>query len=285
MILCSYPGVKNNTFTELMNLQVGISIFLYISATGLLAQNLYGLTGSNAFIKSLINGCGFVALLFHADLLYSSIIIDNGLALGFFNAVSLLSWMVALIVLLASFSKPLENLLLIFYPLAVISILLAWFIPGGRILTDTDSIGLKIHIIISVCAYSLLMIGAFQAITLAIQEKMIKAKRAAVVMNILPPLQIMENLLVQLIVAGFFLLSLSLASGMMFISDLFAQHLVHKTVLSISAWLIYGILLWGRWSVGWRGQKIIRWAIGGFIALLLAYIGSKFVLELILHRV
>ena len=71
----------------------------------------------------------------------------------------------------------------------------------------------------------------------------------------------------------------------MFIHDLFAQHLVHKTVLSLLAWVIFAILLWGRWSRGWRGRKAIRWTLGGFFTLMLAYFGTKLVLELILHRV
>jgi len=171
------------------------------------------------------------------------------------------------------------------FPIAGLAILLELFIPDERILNESLSTGLRIHILLSICAYSLLMIGAFQALLLAVQERLIKAKRAAIIMNTLPPLQVMEDLLIQIIVIGFFLLSLSLASGMMFIDDMFAQHLVHKTVLSILAWVIYCILLWGRWSAGWRGKRIIRWALGGFVALLLAYFGSKFVLEVILHRV
>ena len=94
----------------------------------------------------------------------------------------------------------------------------------------------------------------------------------------------MEKLLFQLIGAGFVLLSISLISGLLFVEDLFAQHLVHKTVLSIIAWFVFGILLAGRIWQGWRGQTAIRWTLGGFLALMLAYFGSKIVLELILNR-
>ena len=105
------------------------------------------------------------------------------------------------------------------------------------------------------------------------------------IIDILPPLQIMEQLLINIIVIGFFLLSLSLATGIVFIYDIFEQHLTHKTVLSILAWIIYAILLWGRWSFGWRGKRIINWVLGGFLTLLLAYVGSKFALEFIFHRI
>jgi ABC-type uncharacterized transport system permease subunit len=117
------------------------------------------------------------------------------------------------------------------------------------------------------------------------QEHQLRNKRPVSAMRILPPMQTMEELLIQMLAIGFFLLSMSLASGLMFVHDFFAQHLVHKTVLSILAWLIFGLVLVGRWAWGWRGMKLIRWTLGGFISLMLAYFGTKLVLELILHRV
>ncbi|EDN66789.1 Cytochrome c assembly protein [Beggiatoa sp. PS] len=87
-----------------------------------------------------------------------------------------------------------------------------------------------------------------------------------------------------MIAVGFGFLSLSLISGMVFLEDIFAQHLVHKTALSIVAWCVFAILLFGRWRYGWRGKTAIRWTLSGFVALMLAYFGTKMVLELILHR-
>ena len=101
-------------------------------------------------------------------------------------------------------------------------------------------------------------------------------------MRTLPPVQTMEILLFELIWAGEILLTLSLVSGFLFFDDLFAQHLVHKVAFSLVAWFVYVILLWGRHSRGWRGNKAIRWTWGGFIAILLGYIGSKVVMEFIL---
>ena len=166
-----------------------------------------------------------------------------------------------------------------------ITILLEQLFPNDRILDQSLPMGLRIHILLSISAYSLLMIGTLQALLLALQDKFIKSKQISKVIDILPPLQIMEQLLIQIIVIGFFLLSLSLATGIMFIDNLFEQHLIHKTTLSILAWVIYAILLWGHWSLGWRGRRITRWILVGFIVLILAYTGSKFVLELILQRV
>ena len=97
----------------------------------------------------------------------------------------------------------------------------------------------------------------------------------------LPPLQIMEKLLFEMIWTGFILLTASLITGMLVFDDLFAQHLVHKTALSIIAWLLYFALLVGRHVMGWRSQKAVRWTVGSFTLLMLAFFGSKFVIELL----
>jgi ABC-type uncharacterized transport system permease subunit len=111
---------------------------------------------------------------------------------------------------------------------------------------------------------------------------MLRKPANLMILHRLPPLQTMERLLFQLIFFGFFLLSLTLVSGLIFVHNLFAQHLVHKTVLSFFAWLIFGLLLWGRMRHGWRGRTAIRWALSGYTALVLAYFGSKLVLEQVL---
>lgn len=103
--------------------------------------------------------------------------------------------------------------------------------------------------------------------------------------QLLPPLQTMETLLFEMIWAGLILLSISIVSGLIFLDNIFAQHLVHKSVLSISAWLTFAVLLWGRHQSGWRGITAIRGTLIGFALLLLAYFGSKLVLEIILQRV
>jgi len=140
------------------------------------------------------------------------------------------------------------------------------------------------HILTSIIAFSLLNIAALQAILLAIQDQQLKSHPPKRFIQSLPPLQTMESLLFQMLGTGIVFLTISLVSGFLFIEDLFAQHLVHKTVLSILAWVIFTCLLIGRSRYGWRGQTAIQWTLIGFVLLLLAYFGSKLVLELILHR-
>jgi len=227
---------------------------------------------------------GCTALLLHTVVLYQNIETIAGLNLGFYNALSLMSWTMSLFVMLASLSKPLENLALVIFPVTSLALALEIIFQSTRILPDSIPVSLRAHVLLSVCAYSLLTIAAIQAFLLALQDRQISHKHPSSIMR-LPPMQLMEELLIQIIAIGFFILSLSLATGLMFLHDIIGQHLVHKTVLSVLAWLIFGILLLGRWAWGWRGKRVIRWTIGGFISLLLAYFGSKLVLELILNRV
>jgi ABC-type uncharacterized transport system permease subunit len=131
-------------------------------------------------------------------------------------------------------------------------------------------------------AYSLLTLASVQAVLLAIQDHQLRNRHPGGFVRALPPLQTMEVLLFEMIALGFALLTVALISGFIFLENMFSQHLVHKTILSLAAWVVFGTLLWGRFRYGWRGQKALIWTLVGFVVLMLAYFGSKFVLELVL---
>ncbi len=227
---------------------------------------------------------GVLAAGTHAMILYQTIFTDRGINLGLLNAASLITWVITLLILIMLVSKPVENLLITLFPLAAAAIGLAAYFPGERLLAGDKSLGFQIHLISSILAYSLLCLSAFQALFLAFQDYQLHHKHPLRVMKVMPPLQIMENFLLQTISAGFLLLSISLLSGMMFLQNMFAQHVAHHTVLSIIAWVVFAVLLWGRWRHGWRGRTVIRWNLLGFLVLMLAYFGSKLVLEIFLNR-
>ena len=138
------------------------------------------------------------------------------------------------------------------------------------------------HILTSIIAYSILALAALQAILLSIQNKFLHAHQPGGFIRMLPPLREMEVLLFEVILVGFVALTISLGSGMIFLDNMFDQHVAHKTVLSILAWFVFLSLLIGHWKLGWRGRTAIRWTLSGFISLMLAYFGSKFVLEFLL---
>jgi len=221
------------------------------------------------------------ALIMHGVGNYGQIFTPEGFQFGFYAAASVMFWTINLLVLLSSLKKPLHNLFIFQFPISAIFVALSTFVPDT---SEPSKIGLDIasHVILSVMAYSLLAIAALQALMLAFQNYQLKHKHPTGMVRLLPPLQTMEALLFEFLWAGEILLTLSIGSGILFLEDIFAQHLAHKSAFSLIAWLIYGILLWGRHQLGWRGNTAIRWALGGFAALMLAYFGSKLVLELVL---
>jgi ABC-type uncharacterized transport system permease subunit len=131
-------------------------------------------------------------------------------------------------------------------------------------------------------AYSLLTIAALEALFLAYQNRQLHLHHSSGLLRILPPLQTMENLLFSIVVAGFISLSIAIVSGFAFVDNFITQHLAHKTFFSLIAWLVYAVLLWGRFKLGWRGKTATNWTLWGFFALMLAFFGSKFVIEMVL---
>ena len=219
-------------------------------------------------------------------LLYTGLVFqqNGGFSFSFFSTGSLVSMIVALLLLLAALNKPVEKLGIALFPIAAVMLALELKFADKIPLLSSYNWAMSTHILTSIIAFSLLNIAALQAILLAIQDQQLKSHPPKRFILSLPPLQTMESLLFQMLATGLVFLTISLVSGFLFIEDLFAQHLVHKTVLSLSAWIIFSGLLMGRSRYGWRGQTAIRWTLIGFVLLLLAYFGSKLVLELILHR-
>jgi ABC-type uncharacterized transport system permease subunit len=260
-----------------------IAIPAYLAAAALFGLRLAGKVSPTIFTKSRILLLGLAAVLLHAVLLYQKLLTPDGVNFGFFNALSLLTWLIALLLVLTAFDRPLENLGIALLPLAAIALALEQIFPSHHLLQPQRDI-LDIHIIISITAYSILSLAAVQAILIAIQDRHLHGKHPGGFIRALPPLQTMESLLFQMIAIGFVMQSLSLITGFVYLDDMFAQHLAHKTFFSIIAWLVFGILLWGRWKFGWRSKTAIRWTLGGFVSLLLAYLGSKLVLELLLGK-
>ncbi|TAL46946.1 MAG: phosphohydrolase [Methylovulum sp.] len=209
---------------------------------------------------------------------------NNGFNFSFFSTASFVAMIVALLLLMAALRKPVEKLGVAVFPIAAVMLGLELGFDDKSQALSTHGWAMSSHILTSIIAFSLLNIAALQAALLAIQDQQLKSHPPRRFIQSLPSLQAMESLLFQMLAAGLFFLTLSLVSGFVFIDDLFAQHLVHKTVLSILAWIIFSGLLIGRSRYGWRGKTAIQWTVCGFILLLLAYFGSKLVLKLILHR-
>lgn len=221
-----------------------------------------------------------IALPLHAIVLRNNIYLVEGFNLNLYTASSLVSWLVSLQILSASIKRPIESLGLVMFPLSAISLILESSFMTTHVIEAT--MGVQSHILISIVGYSLLMLGALQAVALAFQHHAIKNHRPTGLVKKFPPLNDMESFLFQILSISFAFLSFALLSGFLFFEDLFVQQLIHKTILSIIGWGALLTLLIGRFLFGWRGKTAIRWTFISFIFVLLAYFGSKIVLEIIL---
>ena len=222
-----------------------------------------------------------VGLIFHAMALYLTIHTELGINLGLFTMWSLAALVVTAMVLLSSWQKPSESLLVLILPVSMLAITLDLLVPVKHIVWNPPS-AMVAHVLLSVMAYGILMVATCQAILLSYQEHQLRTHRHTI--RTLPPLQTMEHLLFEFLLLGVVLLTLSLGSGFFFLEDMFAQRLMHKTVLSITAWCLFAVLLFGHWRFGWRGQTAVRWTLAGGIFLVLAYFGSRLVVDCVLSE-
>lgn len=223
-----------------------------------------------------------IAAALHGWMLIHSTFSPSGINLAFFNSLSVTAWFTVMITLLLNITRPVINLGLIQFPLTALALVLSIIFTSNT--STTVQPETQWHVLISVIAYALLTIAAAQALLVSLQDKRLRDHRPGGFLQALPPLAVMETVLVQLLLVTFIMLTLALGTGFIFMDDLFGQRLVHKTVLSTVAWLLLAVLLVGQWRWGWRGQKTAAITMGAFVSLLLGYFGSKFVIELILDQ-
>lgn len=222
----------------------------------------------------------------HGYTLYQSIFAGPALMLGFGAAVSAIVWLTVFIYWLSSFFYRLDGLQTLVAPVAALAALLPLLFPSLRPLANTEFPAFKAHLLIAMLAYSLFTIAALHAALMAVLERRLHHANLSAMFANLPPLLTLETLLFRVIWSGFILLTLTLATGIAFSEELFGKVATfnHKTLFAFISWGIFAALLGGRQVYGWRGRVAIRWTLSGFVVLVLAYIGSKFVLEVILHR-
>lgn len=222
----------------------------------------------------------FAAALLHGWVVFRQTGLPEDLSLPLLTSVAATTLTIVLLHILLCLKKPADYLGIAVYPLAAISLGISQTSGGG---VPLEGSAVQIHVFLSLVSYAMLALAAAQAVLVAIQIHFLSRHKPGGFMRALPPLDTTEDMLFTLFSTGFWLLTLSLASGFFFLEDMFAQHLVHKTVLSCIAWGIFGILLFGRRQFGWRGKKAVHWTLAGFAVLVLAYFGSKVVLEVFLR--
>lgn len=224
-------------------------------------------------------------LALHAWLLYG-IFLAPQLRFGFAQALSVMMFLAVLITWLEGFAYPIQAVYPLVFVAAAICVPLPAFFPG-RVGNEALTFEFRLHMFFGMLAYSLFAVATLHAVLISkVENRLHAAPGLDGPIGNLPPLLSLERLVFGLIAAAFTVLTATLVFGMVYSESFIgrAMRFEHKTVFVILSWVIFGLLLAGRWRYGWRGRTALRWTVTGFVALLLAYPGSRFVLEVLLHR-
>ncbi|NCS64656.1 MAG: cytochrome C biogenesis protein [Hydrogenophilales bacterium CG03_land_8_20_14_0_80_62_28] len=228
----------------------------------------------------------FAPLLLHAYLLGQAVFPEGGLSLGFGSSLSAMAALTVLFYGLAVWFYPLTSMQSLVLLFAAFGLLLQWLMPAAGMVPIAGGSLFRVHLLMAFMAYGLFTIAALHAVLIALAEKHLHKPVPPRMVAALPPLLTLEKLLFRMVEAGFIILSLTLFTGIFFSQQIYGRALpfTHMTVFGMASWLIYAALLTGRRAYGWRGRTAIYWTMAGFVTLLLAYVGVKFVLEVVLGR-
>ncbi len=225
---------------------------------------------------------GFTGVFLHGINVYLTLFTENGLQFGIVTATSLVAWTIIAIGTSNALWRDVEPLLAPAYPLAAIFVITSLLFTDQTEPLSHLSNGVVAHILVSIIAYSIIALALCQAIFIWIQNYQLKHRHIHDILHLLPPLQTMESSLFDLISTGLALLSAAIITGFIYVDDIFAQHLAHKTLFTLASWCVFALLLTGKYLWGWRGMFAVKWTLTGFFLLLLGFFGSKVVMELLL---
>ena len=244
--------------------------------------------------SALVQAAIFVILVIHGVQLHDSVFTPQGFVFGFAQDLSLIAWVGLAFYWFQSWFLPISSLRWMALIFAMVCAFLPGLFPG--VLISPKAVAdpwFKGHFVVATVAVGLLSLAAMHAMLMSVQDRALHRQLAitpnghfAHWLEELPPLMTMESILFNLLYVGFALLSLTVFSGLLFSQTLFGKPLVfdHKTIFALISWFLFAGLLIARWRVGLRGRAAIRWVLSAYTALLLAYVGSRFVVEVILQR-
>jgi ABC-type uncharacterized transport system permease subunit len=258
---------------------IAITLFaLYTASAWVMLRSV-----SNSRLDPIAWVLALAAILAHSDAIAYMMRSLAPFSIGLLEAISMLAWTLAVLACFIAIERQNRVLSAILLGIAAFG---AAVTGSGHAYAEATAPGweLTAHILLSMGAAALLLAAAVTALLLVFLDRRLRARRIAHLPSVLPPLDALEKVMFRLIGGGFVLLTLALLTGFIFVTNLFTQHLIHKTVLSLIAWVVFGVLLIGRIRYGWRGRSAVLWTLTGFGILLLSYFGSKFVLEYLLGR-
>lgn len=245
-----------------------------------LAVFLYSLAATLQFfvrrrqMKLLIIGCAGVAIGCHAALLHYAIDTVHGQNLNTGNMLSLASWLIVLFFIVLALAKPILQLGILLFPIAAVSIIMAYFLPGTHFVPTVEDSRQLGHILLAMVTFSVLALAGLQAMLLSVQDRRLRSHAMEGWMSRLPPLETMEKILFELVAAGFILLSLLLTSSFYYYHGALWRMFWSKVLVATCAWVIFAMLILGRKFLGWRGRKAIYGTLFGLSLVFALYFGS-----------
>ena len=233
-----------------------------------------------------------LAVAAHALSLIWPIVSGQPAQFGFAHAVSIMLCAATALLWLESLQVDIDLMWLMVLPVAALVAPLPGFFSGVSVTIQALQPLFVPHLVVAMLAYSFLGFAALHAVLMIGAERQLQQQspNASAAwqrwIERLPPLLVMEKYLFRVLFAGFVLLTLTVLTGVVFSEEVFGKpwRLDHKTIFTVVSWLTFGTLLVGRTLWGWRGRLAARFTLWGFLLVFMAYIGSRFVLEVILHR-
>lgn len=254
-----------------------LTMMFYVIALIVVSRRLFCVGGPN---RPLATVAGAIAVVLHAGVLSQAIFTPEGQNFSVTNVFSLVNWLIALTFTVLVFRLKVMVVVPVVYGCAIVSVGLMWLIPSTYVGNFDAHPALLAHVILSLMAFSSLMIAALYAIQLWIILNKLKTKQQIKTPS-MPPLLTLEKQLYQLVIMGFTLLSLSIGTGFIFLDNMFADGMGHKAVLSILAWWVYAVMLWQQYSKGCKIRTAVIYTLSGAGLLFLAYFAARIVNELI----
>ncbi|GGI69289.1 cytochrome C assembly family protein [Shewanella gelidii] len=254
------------------------ALLFYCIALVLVTSRLFHADGPN---RKLVAASAAVAVVLHGFILYQAIFTQEGQNFSITNVISSVSWIIAFTFTLVMSRIKVIVVVPVVFALSMMSVALMWLLPPKYITQFDANPAVLTHVVLSLVAYSALMIAALYAIQLSFIQKKLKQKQF-MLSPAIPPLMTVEKQLYHLVIMGLIMLSLSLATGFIFLEDMFGDGKGHKAILSIMAWCVYVAMLWQHFKVGCRIRTAVLYTLTGASLLTLAYFGARVVKEVIL---
>ncbi|NJM31641.1 MAG: cytochrome c biogenesis protein CcsA [Limnobacter sp.] len=267
-----------------------LAVPLFSASGGLAALRVFGNGHCPAWLG---RGLAALGLCFGGLGLYGVLFQPDGLHFGFVTGLMCVMWVASLAAFAEGFAAPVAVQEMVLFPLCGLVFSLPFFAPQESVLPVSGAWMFRLHLVVAIAAYSLLGIAALHAGIMAWQEKVLHRpahdsgrRFQERLLDQLPSLVAMESTLFRQLWAGFVLLSFTLLTGVVFAERWSGQALAfdHKTVFAVVSWVSFACLLGGRLLAGWRGRQALRWCLGSYAVLVLAYFGTQFVFEFILKQ-